>query len=192
MARSKPLGNLFFQLLATAFIVAGLTGAAHALSDNEAVAEPDLGEYFDGATQEAGVPASSDESPAATGGPDTNQETDTNPQPHPLAGTWSTPYEDTEFTGFLLIELRGEGDNLRGFAVAVGDDTGTLSIDEELVFSVTSFDGESGAGIYYHEEAGERYDVPTTLQLLDDDHLQVSWDYAGEAGTELWRRAESR
>ena len=175
MSNSKP-NRLPFpaQLLTTGIIVVALVGTAQ-LGNSE-----EDSRAFDEAAEHTRFQLE-----GATRGVDRVDRAD-----NVLAGRWEVEYEDPEFTGTVIYELREEEEGLRGYVVEISDEQGEWEPDSTFVFSVTSFDGSKGKGSYQIEYEGKHYDVPCDIQLLPSDDLRVQYDYYGYTGDETWVRVE--
>ena len=103
----------------------------------------------------------------------------------PLSGTWKASYQSEDFTGEVLYQFRSEANTIRAYSTKISDQTGSMD-DNSLVLIVQSFTGEKGDGRYVFEYEGKQEEVSCKLKLLDNGHLQISYDYYGYGDTETW------
>ena len=108
---------------------------------------------------------------------------------HPLEGRWRVNYEEPWFTGSLVYELRQQTDGLKGYLVEITGEGGMQSVSGDLlIFELSSWDDNSGAGLYYMEFEGVAYKVECDIELQAMDRLHVRYTYNGGSGEETWVR----
>ncbi|MEM7374404.1 MAG: hypothetical protein AAF587_37770 [Bacteroidota bacterium] len=105
-----------------------------------------------------------------------------------LLGDWKASYDSEEFRGEVIYQFREKEGSLKAYSIKLTDENGNSMKDNSLVLVLTSFEEKQGTARYGLEYEGERYEVESEIELIDDSKLQISYDYFGYSDTEYWHK----
>ncbi|WP_298420398.1 hypothetical protein [uncultured Kordia sp.] len=106
-----------------------------------------------------------------------------------IVGKWIVKYNEKEFKGSILYEIQKEGNKFNAYTVSYLDKVGhSEKAKKTKTLSITSFDGYKGKGIYEIEYEGEIYDVDCTIDMVDENTFQLSYNYYEYNGFETWKK----
>jgi hypothetical protein len=105
-----------------------------------------------------------------------------------IIGKWKVKWNDEYFNGAALYRIYKNENKVIGKSIRLYDENDQSIADDTKIFSLKSFKGSKGKGIYSIKFEGEKYDVPVDLHLINPKTLKVSYDYYGYRGNETWKK----
>ncbi|WP_234859087.1 hypothetical protein [Aquimarina aquimarini] len=112
-----------------------------------------------------------------------NQETDY------IIGKWKVAYNDKNFKGAIVYDLKKEGKIFNAYTYQYQDEHGNAEKAENIkTLTIKKFDGYQGKGIYKIEYEGKKYDIECQIDIVDENTFSLSYDYYGYSDIETWKR----
>ncbi len=106
-----------------------------------------------------------------------------------IIGKWKVNYHSKDFNGAVIYDLKKEQHIFNAYTYEYQDQNGnTEHAKSSKILSIEKFDGHKGEGIYNIEYEGKQYDVPCTIDMIDENTFKLSYDYYGYSDTETWKK----
>ena len=169
--------TLVFRSLAVIIFIAGI---AHLVSYASQKNDLDYG-YEELTDSNQKLNSSEGENP--------EEKTRNNPQTDYIVGKWKVAYNDEDFKGAIVYDIKKEGILFNAYTYQYQDENGYAKKGEGTkTLTIKNFDGNKGKGIYSIEYEQQQYEVDCQIDVINENTFKLSYDYYGFSDTETWKR----